>query len=101
MARVSSANVVKLNVTTTSPGLVKRDMVINKDNNKIVFSVHFVRCSRGAMVKVLDSRIVVSEFELLVALLRSLSGKYSWESYGAPLSSHHCCSSRMMTLDIK
>ena len=38
-------------------------------------------CPRGVMVKAMDCGIVVSEFVLLVALLRSLSGKYPWERY--------------------
>ena len=36
---------------------------------------------RGVMVKAMDCGIVVSGFVTPVALLRSLSGKYSWERY--------------------
>ena len=36
------------------------------------------------MVKAMDCGIVVREFVLQYALLRSLSGKYPWERYEPP-----------------
>ena len=33
------------------------------------------------MIKALDSRIVVREFEIQLRVLRSLSDNYHWESY--------------------
>ena len=38
----------------------------------------------GVMVKAMDYGIVVSEFVLQVALLRSHWGKYPWERYEPP-----------------
>ena len=37
-------------------------------------------CSLGVMVKAMDCRIVVSEFELQSCYYSSLSGKYPWEN---------------------
>ena len=47
-------------------------MSLNKETEK--------GCPRGVMVKAMDCGIVVREF----LLLRSLSGKYTWERYEPP-----------------
>ena len=39
---------------------------------------------RDVMVKLLDSRIVVSEFKLQLGNLRSLLDKYPWKKYEPP-----------------
>ena len=54
---------------------------------RVVFTlvIHF-GCPRGVMVKAMNCGIVVREFVLQVALLRSLSGKYPWERYEPPYS---------------
>ena len=41
-------------------------------------------CPRDIIVKAMNCGIVVSEFVLQVALLRSLSGKYPWGRYEPP-----------------
>ena len=42
------------------------------------------QCPCGIMVKAIDCGIVGKRVQIPVALLRSLSGKYSWERYQLP-----------------
>ena len=46
-------------------------------------------CPRGVMVKAMDCRNRCKLVRILVALLRSLSGKYSWERYEPPYPSSY------------
>ena len=53
----------------------------------IIKSKEYGGCPRGVVVKAMDCGIIASEWvRTPVALLRSLSDKYSWERYEHPYS---------------